>query len=1046
MRGQSAIEFLTTYSWAFLLLGIFVSAIALISLSSNAGISTLVPSSCYIAPSLPCSQAAVSGNALGSTFVLILQNNLGVKLSFPANAIQVKPSMYTSNTYLGTCLPQTVSSGSTFICSVKLSNFNPAVGSQLNPSFILKYKLCSPTCTAQVYNTSGTALTSMMPYKNILSNVTLLSNPSSGTVALGGARYASGANVFVLTGTGYPISALAPAGYGFSSWIATANLVVGNTLSSSTTLTASGQGSLTANFITLTTSIYTTSTTSTSTTSTSSTSTTSTIYPVVVLSPASNSIADVGQYEAFTATVSNGAPTFTYNYAIVNSITLGKVVHSASYTGVASTSNTYVFQIVSADTSNDPEMANIIVTDATPNTYNSVYSGTFVANPALATPTLSPIDPTIDVGQTEIYTASWSGGSSPYTVNYVYTNNAVIAQSYTGVASTSNTYTFAPPSANTYTYNVIVTDGASTQVTANSITNTIIVSLMPGTPTLSPSAALLYIGQTETYTASWSGGSSPYTVNYVYTNNAVIAQSYTGVASTSNTYTFSPSVAGTYTYNVMVSDAGTPVVTKGSVTNTIVVNAALATPTLSPNDPSIDAGQTEIYTASWSGGLSPYTVNYVYTNNGLVAKSYTGVASTSNTYTFSPAVAGTYTYNVIISDAGTAIAGSVTNTLVVAAALATPTLSPSNTLMDAGQTEVYTASWSGGSSPYTVNYIYTNNGIVAQSYTGVASTSNSYTFAPSTAATYTYNVIVLDAGSPVVARGSTTNTIVLNSALAAGAITPSSPSVFRGGSVTLTANPSGGTAGYTYAWYSGTCSGSSLGSSSTYAAAPTTSTTYYYKVSDSATTPNSMCSAGDTVSMAIMLKQQASNSIAAVNSLAFTPQTVGDKLVVVVSYTPTSAITLPTVYDTQGASWTQRTSKNTGGSSKYAYSEIYDANVVSASADTVKVSAATLNGMMAIYELTPVGSAQGIKIATATSGSSGTTFNTISLTFTAPAILISGVANFGGSPTAGTGYTMMKSGGSGSEYSANSIATPSNFLATGSSNYWVDIGVAYQAN
>ena len=775
MRGQSAIEFLTTYSWAFLLLGIFVSAIALISLSSNTSISTLVPSSCYLSPSLPCSQAVVSGNSLGSTFIVIIQNNLGVKLSFSANAIQVKPSIYTSNTYLGTCLPQTAQAGSTFICSVTLSGFSPAVGAQLNPSFTLNYQICSPSCVAQVYNTTGTALTSMTPYRNILSVVTMLTNPSGGAIAMSGAKYPSGTNAFVLTGTSYSISALAPSGYGFNTWIATANLSIGNVLSTSTTLTASGKGSLTANFIVLTIS---TSTSSTSTTSTSTTSTTSTIYPAVGLSAPSNSVADVGQYEAFTATVTNGASPFTYNYFIVNSITLGTVIHSVSYPGIASSSNTYVFQVVSADTSNDPEMANVIVTDAAPNTYNAIYSSTFAVNPALATPTLSPSITVLNVGQTEVYTTSWAGGigTSPYTVNYIYTNNGVVAQSYTAVASTSNTYTFAPSAANTYTYNVIVTDSASTPVTANSVTNTIVVNLALTTPTLSPSAVVLDVGQTEIYTASWTAGTSPYTVNYIYTNNGVVAKSYNSIASTSNTYTFSPAAANTYTYNVIVVDSSSTHVTANSITNTIIVNPALATPTLSPSLVTLSIGQTEVYTASWASGVgtSPYTVNYVYTNNGVVAQSYTGVVSTSNTYTFSPAVAGTYTYNVMVSDVGSPVVtkGSATNTIVVNAGLAVPTLSPNDPSIDVGQTEIYTSSWSGGTSPYTVNYIYTNNGVVAQSYTAVASTSNTYTFAPAVAATYTYNVMVSDSESTVITRGSTTNTIVVAVALATPTLSP----------------------------------------------------------------------------------------------------------------------------------------------------------------------------------------------------------------------------------------------------------------------------------
>ncbi len=82
-----------------------------------------------------------------------------------------------------------------------------------------------------------------------------------------------------------------------------------------------------------------------------------------------------------------------------------------------------------------------------------------------------------------------------------------------------------------------------------------------------------------------------------------------------------------------------------------------------------------------------------------------------------------------------------------------------------------------------------------------------------------------------------TFTVVLP--LASGAVTPSSPSIDTGQSITLTANPSNGEAPYSYQWYSsasnsGACSsGTVLGMSSTQLVSPTTSTYYCYLVTDS---------------------------------------------------------------------------------------------------------------------------------------------------------------------------------------------------------------------
>ena len=61
----------------------------------------------------------------------------------------------------------------------------------------------------------------------------------------------------------------------------------------------------------------------------------------------------------------------------------------------------------------------MIVTDAVSETVNSVYSSTFTIDPALTTPTTpTPTDPTIDSGQSITLSSSWSGGFSPYTVEW----------------------------------------------------------------------------------------------------------------------------------------------------------------------------------------------------------------------------------------------------------------------------------------------------------------------------------------------------------------------------------------------------------------------------------------------------------------------------------------------------------------------------------------------------------------------------------------------------------------------------------------------------
>ncbi len=97
--------------------------------------------------------------------------------------------------------------------------------------------------------------------------------------------------------------------------------------------------------------------------------------------------------------------------------------------------------------------------------------------------------------------------------------------------------------------------------------------------------------------------------------------------------------------------------------------------------------------------------------------------------------------------------------------------------------------------------------------------------------------------------------VEVNNALAASPITPISPSIEIGQSVTLTSNPSGGSPPYSYQWYSGS-SPSCLAdtaingaTSNTYAASPASDLYYCYKVTDSATVPENQISGTDGVSV-----------------------------------------------------------------------------------------------------------------------------------------------------------------------------------------------------
>ena len=442
----------------------------------------------------------------------------------------------------------------------------------------------------------------------------------------------------------------------------------------------------------------------------------------------SNTIADVGQYESFTASQFNCVNPFTYNVLVVNSVTPGTITHNDLLTGQTANSVTFTFQTVSADTSNSPEEANVVVTDSGTNTVTSGYSSTFTVNPALSSVSLSSspsLPSTQGTGNTITFTSTVTGGSSPYSYNYIITNTItgtiVADQLYTDVSSTSNSFEWTIPSnlvGNTVAANVIVTDGATTPETVNSAeTGTLtIVYTVPSTPTLSscPSLAKIDVGQTVSCTATVSGGTSPYTYNWLISNTvtgAITANMlFTGVSSTSNTFTYTAVNADTANspeqFNVIITDSH-PTTVNSVYSGNFIIHAALSISSISPIR-SIDTGQSILLTVSWSGGTSPYIVKWytgLYGNtcsqdSANVIATYSGLTATTNSILVSPTTTNSYCASITDSASTPVTQLSPVTVINVYADISVPSISPTNFAIDNGQPVTFTANWSRGSPTF----------------------------------------------------------------------------------------------------------------------------------------------------------------------------------------------------------------------------------------------------------------------------------------------------------------------------------------------------------
>ncbi len=250
MRQQSSMEFVLTYSWALLILGVFVATVAIISLSHP--VRSYIPSQCTITPLFQCLDSLFAAN----TLTVVFQNNLGQALYFPSNAFNATITGSGSETQygIGECVPSFLPVGGEAVCDATVSGAqNLPMGSQLLTSFLITYEICNggsfASCTAPTYKTAGSSLQAISPSGTSLYSITFHvgADASYGTIVLNGVSYPDGDTAYFVS-RGITIYALPAAGHAFVSWSVTPSSTVESTASQNTVLSLSSNTVLTATF------------------------------------------------------------------------------------------------------------------------------------------------------------------------------------------------------------------------------------------------------------------------------------------------------------------------------------------------------------------------------------------------------------------------------------------------------------------------------------------------------------------------------------------------------------------------------------------------------------------------------------------------------------------------------------------------------------------------------------------------------------------------------------------------------------------------------
>jgi peptidoglycan/xylan/chitin deacetylase (PgdA/CDA1 family) len=240
---------------------------------------------------------------------------------------------------------------------------------------------------------------------------------------------------------------------------------------------------------------------------------------------------------------------------------------------------------------------------------------------------VTPTSVRLDVGQSQTFSSSVEGGNAPYSYQW-YLNGSQVPGAH------GSTWTFTPTPSQTGHFNVYVsvTDNDGFVAQSNTVTD-ILVYAQPSASII-PSSVNLTVNATQQFTSTVTGGITPYTYKWYYSNGTAIT------GATASTLTFKANSTGTYSIYLNVTDNLN--YRAKSNTATINVYSALVV-SVSPTHVSLYYGGSQTFTASVAGGAPGY--GYQWYLNGIAVSGATGA-----TWMFTPRACGNYLVYVNVTD------------------------------------------------------------------------------------------------------------------------------------------------------------------------------------------------------------------------------------------------------------------------------------------------------------------------------------------------------------------------------------------------------------
>ncbi|EQB66282.1 MAG: putative membrane protein [Thermoplasmatales archaeon I-plasma] len=403
--------------------------------------------------------------------------------------------------------------------------------------------------------------------------------------------------------------------------------------------------------------------------------------PTISSQPSSVTI-DSGQSITITSTATGGTGSFSWQWYDKSGPISGDSGTSATATATFNSADTGVY-VVFTDTGTTSAATPIVTVQS------SSVAITVDPSPSIS---VQPSPSTIDSGQSVTLSATVTGGTGTFSWSLYSTASSTAINTGSG---TSASATVSPTSTTSYYFvftDTGVSSGATPASAATVSTNkvTVTVNTKPAV-SISPSTAVIDVGQSILLTPSISGGSGSF--SYAWT----LGTSSTVLGSKSS-FSFSEPTSGSYKVILTVTDNVTSYVFSAS--STITVDSA---PTISsqPSSVTIDSGQSITITSTATGGTGSFSWQW-YDKSGPISGD-SGTSATA-TATFNSADTGVY---VVFTDTGTTSAATpivtVQSSSVAITVDPSPSISvqPSPSTIDSGQSVTLSATVTGGTGTFS---------------------------------------------------------------------------------------------------------------------------------------------------------------------------------------------------------------------------------------------------------------------------------------------------------------------------------------------------------